>query len=30
MPAAPALKMPLPPEEMREFEADEDGQLRLY
>lgn len=30
VPAAPALKIPLPPGEMREFEADEDGQLRLY
>lgn len=30
VPAAPALKMPLPPGEMREFEVDEDGQLRLY
>ena len=30
VPAAPALKMPLPPSELREFEAEEDGQLRLY
>ncbi|MRR58951.1 MAG: ribonuclease HI [Deltaproteobacteria bacterium] len=30
VPAAPALKMPLPPREIREFEAEEDGQLRLY
>jgi ribonuclease HI len=29
-PTPPALKMPLSPGEMREFEADEDGQLRLY
>ncbi|RQW88062.1 MAG: ribonuclease HI [Geobacter sp.] len=29
-PTPPALKIPLSPGEMREFEADEDGQLRLY
>ncbi|MHC1698577.1 MAG: RNase H family protein [Geobacteraceae bacterium] len=29
-PVPPAPRMPLPPTEMKEFEAEEDGQLRLY